>query len=185
MGNYNEAIIDQEVTSVEQARDQPCYDGAEQIIENRQHDGCLREGACYSPGRRFMQACGGVENDASNGNYDTFSTEAINGLYVVTSRSAVCNMQGQFGPVACPACGASTPLDNLWRAGGKWIETAGDSMTCDSCGRASILPRWAHPDIGFVALAFEFWNWSPLSDEFIAAVSARLGHSVTTIRGKV
>lgn len=189
MSSWNEAIIDQEVKSAEDARQLAgsilTWLIEEQIIEDRQCDGCLLEGACYPPGPRFMQACGGSDDDASNGNYAQFSQMATNGLYVVTTRSAVCNMQGRFGPVACPECAAPTPLDDLWRAGGRWIEQTGDAMTCGSCGRASILPRWSHPDIGFVALAFEFWNWPPLSEEFISAISSRLGHSVTTITGKV
>ena len=67
MGNWNEAIIDEEVTTEEQARELAAVIVAwlaeEQIIEDRQCDCCLGDGACYPPGRRFMQACGGSEND--------------------------------------------------------------------------------------------------------------------------
>lgn len=189
MGNWHEAIIDEEVTTAEQARELAAtivaWLAEEQIIEDRQCDCCLGEGACYPPGRRFMQACGGSENDASNGNYADFSQDAINGLRVVASRGAVLHMQGEFGPVACPACAAPVSVHDLYAAGGLWIEQASDTMTCSSCGRASILPKWPHPDIRFVALAFEFWNWSPLSEEFVAEVGKRLGHSVTTMTGKV
>lgn len=188
MGNWNEAIIDEEVTTEEQARELAAVIVAwlaeEQIIEDRQCDCCLGDGACYPPGRRFMQACGGSENDASNGNYADFSQDAINGLRVVASRWAIVNMQGEFGPAPCPACAAPMPIDDLYAAGNLWIEQVSDTVTCSSCGRASILPKWPHPDIRFVALAFEFWNWSPLSEEFVAEVGKRLGHSVTTMIGK-
>lgn len=189
MGDYNQAIIDVEVTTAEHARelasDVLAWLIAEQIIEDRLCDGCLGEGACYPPGPRFMQACGGKEDAALNGNYAEFSRMATNGLKVLTGRSVVCNHQGEFGPVACPECAAFSPIDKLWEAGEIWFEHKGDTMTCDSCGRASMLSRWIHPDVGFLVLAFQFWNWSPLSDEFIAAVGARLGNRVATITGKV
>lgn len=90
MSSWNEAIIDQEVKSAEDARQLAgsilTWLVEEQIIQDRQSDGCL-EGACYPPGPRFMQACGGQEDDASNGNYARLSQIATNGLYVVTTRA--------------------------------------------------------------------------------------------------
>lgn len=106
MSIWKEAIIDQEVTTAEDARRLAdtvlSWLVEEQMIEDRQCDGCVSEGACYPPGPRFMQARGGVNNADSNGTtYAKFSKMAVNGLHVVTTRSAVYIMQGCFEPVGC------------------------------------------------------------------------------------
>ncbi|UUZ55912.1 hypothetical protein LP419_10890 [Massilia sp. H-1] len=157
----------------------------EQIIDDEQCDGCSGEGLCYRPGRHFMRACGGVETDASNGNYASHSTMVMNGMRVVTRRDVVINMQGQFGPVPCPRCGTPAPIDAFWQAGSDWCEGKTDVMQCQHCGQPSALPHWVHPEASFVVLAFEFWNWSPLSAQFIEAVRQRLGHRISLIDGKL
>lgn len=40
-----------------------------------------------------------------------------------------------------PDCSAPTPLDDLWRAGGRRIGQTGDAKTCGSCNRASTTYR--------------------------------------------
>lgn len=188
MGDWNQAILDHEVTTLEQAQvlaaDIVTWLIEERIIEDRQCDACLGKVMCYPPGERFMQACGGQETDAVNGNYADFSTMLTNGMRVVAGRDFIINNQGQFGPVPCPCCGAKIAIDDFWQAGADWCENKTDSLECSHCRQASDLPRWIHPEAGFIMLAFEFWNWSPLSDAFIAAVAKKLGHRLSVIEGK-
>jgi len=188
VGDYNQAILDHEVTTREQAQrlaaDIVAWLIDERIIEERQCDGCLGKSPCYRPGIDFIKACGGVESDAINGNYAAFSELATNGMRVVTDRDFVVNSQGQFSPVPCPLCGTEVPIDDFWNAGSDWCEGKIRTMMCRHCGQASELPRWIHPDAGFVMLAFEFWNWSPLSEAFIEAIQKRLGHRISVIEGK-
>jgi len=188
VGNCNQAILDHEVTTLEQAQalaaDIVKWLVDERIVEDRQCDGCLGKGACYRPGIDFMKACGGAESDAVNGNYAAFSELASNGMRVVAERDFVVNSQGQFGPIPCPRCGTEVPIDDFWNAGSDWCEGKTQSLTCCHCGQASELPLWIHPDAGFVTLAFEFWNWPPLSDDFIEVVRKKLGHRISVIVGK-
>jgi hypothetical protein len=44
--------------------------------------------------------------------------------------------------------------------------------------------RW-QPPWGFGYLGFEFWNWPPLSQGFIAEVGRRLGHRTVLVAGKL
>jgi hypothetical protein len=188
MGNWNQAVLDREVTTLESAQalsaDIVRWLIDERIIEDRLCDGCLGKGVCYRPGPRFMQACGGIESDVANGNYAAFSDMVTNGMRVVVGRDAILNNQGEFGPVPCPRCAAQVPIDDFWSAGSDWHEGKTDTMQCRHCGQASILPQWIHPDAGFIMLAFEFWNWPPLSDAFVEAIAQRLGHQISVIVGK-
>ena len=101
MGDYNQAIIDVEVTTAEHARelasDVLAWLIAEQIIEDRLCDGCLGEGACYPPGPRFMQACGGKEDAALNGTYAEFSRPLTRG-----TKSSFFQPWGKITPSAQP-----------------------------------------------------------------------------------
>jgi hypothetical protein len=188
VGDWNQAILDHEVTTLEQARrlaaDIVTWLIDQGIVEDRQCDGCLGDGACYPPAPQFMRASGGVESNFVNENYASFSTMVTNGLRVAVGRNAILNNQGEFAPGPCPQCGTDVPIDDFWQAGSDWCEGKSDKMQCRHCGQASDLPRWKHPDAGFIMLAFEFWNWPPLSDAFVQAIAKRLGHQITVIAGK-
>ena len=189
MSSHNQAILDIEVATLERAQalssDILRWLIDERIVEDRLCDRCLGKGLCYPPGPRFMQACGGIESDSGDGNYASFSKMRTNGMGVVVGRNFILNTQGQFKDVTCPRCAAQVPNEDFWNAGDRWCKGKTDTLQCPHCGQASSLPQWIHPDIGYTMLAFEFWNWDPLSDTFIEAIAKRLGHRITVIKGKV
>lgn len=184
----NQAILDHEVTTTAQAKtlaaDILAWLIDERIIDQRQCDGCMGKTPCYQPGANFMKACGGVEGNASNDSYAAISALATNGMHVVTERAFIVNNQGRFDPLPCPHCSQMVPIDDFWNAGSNWCEGKTDVLQCPHCVQASALPQWTHPEAGFVVLAFEFWNWPPLADQFIASVRQRLGHRISVISGK-
>lgn len=191
MADYNQAIIDLEVTSEEHARE---LAGAilawlidERIIEDRSCDRCNGiEGQCYPAGPGFTKACKDVAPGEFAYFHEQFHSLVTNGVRVVATRGLVRNGQGCEDSIACPRCGASSPMDEYWNIGGPWYmrEVEEAPIHCAHCGQASPIWQWANPDGGFVLLAFEFWNWWPLSDRFIAEFGRRLGHRFTFFCGK-
>lgn len=93
-------------------------------------------------------------------------------------------------PVArCPSCGAALQdPDEEWPAAVQsWL--AGDVDTrldCPGCGAGAPVTEWRHePAYGFGCLAFRFWNWPPLREDFLDELRRELGHAVAVVRGKL
>jgi hypothetical protein len=85
----------------------------------------------------------------------------------------------------CNACGVSFQPDNLWcDAAGAWFD--GDdlaSFPCPSCGQRALLTEWRGPWLwGFGNLGVAFWNWPPLSDSFLHAITGKLRHRTVFVR---
>ena len=81
----------------------------------------------------------------------------------------------------CDACDVSFEPDDSWMdAVGAWF--GGDdlvSFPCPSCGQQALLTEWRGPwPWGFGNLGIEFWNWPSLSDDFIHAITRKLGRSI-------
>ncbi|GGY55146.1 hypothetical protein [Pseudoduganella albidiflava] len=191
MGDYNQAFIDHEVASEEQARALADAIVAwlvdERIIENRHCDRCNgAEGECYPAGPGFTKACTDVEPEKFDYFREQFESLSPNGLRVVATRGLVMNDQGCEDSITCPRCGTVSSMGDYWNVGGPWYmrEEEAGLIGCAHCSQASPIWQWARPDGGFVMLAFEFWNWWPLSEEFIAEFGRRLGHRYTFFSGK-
>jgi len=91
----------------------------------------------------------------------------------------------------CPRCTARTvitdypesfePDEEVWRpfreAVATWKETGEAGVTCPACAAVVPVTEWDFGS-GFLlgALAFDFWGWPPLSEEFIAELGRQLGH---------
>ena len=187
MSNWYQAVVSHAVITAEQAQEKGAAIAAwligEEIIDDQQCGGCQGEGLCYKPGRHFMRACGGIESAASNGNFADFSGMRMNGMRLAAGPTVIVNASGAFDPVPCPACAEPVSNDEFASAGGKWLKGEAEALSCLHCGTASALPLWTDPDLGFVMLAFEFSNWSPLSEAFVDEIGKRLGHRVSVIEG--
>ncbi|MFJ2835147.1 MULTISPECIES: hypothetical protein [Nocardia] len=109
--------------------------------------------------------------------------------------------QGAIEPSAadCPHCRATTVIIDYpqrWEADkavwqpfadaiDAWRDTGAGAVTCVSCGTASPVTDWEWADeFALGALAFDFWGWPPLTDEFVAELGARLGHRIGHHSGK-
>ncbi|MGO4713699.1 hypothetical protein [Bradyrhizobium sp. 2TAF24] len=81
-------------------------------------------------------------------------------------------------------CGhAFEPDDSYVRAVGAWA--GGDDQArfpCHKCNQDRLLAEWRGPVVwGLGHLGFEFWNWPPLSEKFIAALRHKLGHRTIVV----
>lgn len=101
--------------------------------------------------------------------------------------------------VDCPRCGTTTtvidweededPDEAVWspfREGLEaWKETGHGSVPCPACGASVPVTEWQY-ESGFElgALAFDFWGWPPLKDEFVAEFGRQLGHRTEVHGGK-
>lgn len=89
----------------------------------------------------------------------------------------------------CPRCGA--PLvdpDEQWRAAVQaWLGgDDGSTLGCPRCGAEALVSDWEY-DAGYAFgnLAFRFWNWPPLTPEFLEELRRELGHPISLVRGKL
>jgi uncharacterized C2H2 Zn-finger protein len=89
----------------------------------------------------------------------------------------------------CPACGSAfREQDDLWReAEQEWL--AGDDeafLDCPTCQIGGNLVEWGYgTDYGFGNLAFRFWNWPPLSADFLEEIRRELQHPIVLVKGKL
>ncbi|MFD3593995.1 hypothetical protein ACFWU5_14810 [Nocardia sp. NPDC058640] len=120
---------------------------------------------------------------------------------VVVGRNAHYSGQGGIEPAGatCPQCAATTVIidyPQAWEADpavwqpfsdaiDSWRDSGEGSAPCTSCTTNSPITTWQWDD-GFAlgALAFDFWGWPPLTDEFITEFTARLGHRIEHHTGK-
>ncbi|WP_040794450.1 hypothetical protein [Nocardia higoensis] len=120
---------------------------------------------------------------------------------VVVGRHAHYPGQGEVAPAAahCPHCRAATviidypqrwePYRAVWQpfsdAIDRWQASGAGAATCVSCGAASPVATWRWADdFALGSLAFDFWGWPPLTEEFVAEFGARLGHRFVHHTGK-
>ncbi|MFD7975443.1 hypothetical protein [Streptomyces sp. NPDC059071] len=197
MGDYFERVVDLEVTQEEageaaaRAIDWLVAEG----VVTRETDGdrmySLYADEGHVPGPRWAEAV--VHDGWEPGP-----------LAVVTGRHHHVGGQGEDDAeyAVCPHCATRTtfidypasfePDETVWApfraAVEAWEATgAGEAtlVTCGACGTASPVTGWQWPDeYALGALTFEFWGWPPLSDEFVAGLTDRLGHRTARHMGK-
>jgi hypothetical protein len=107
-----------------------------------------------------------------------------NGLHVITGRTVF--YSDGVDAIACPACQTAVAWGQLSDAIDEWYAAGAGTRRCGGCGRVMGLNDWRwQPPWGFGYLGFEFWNWPPLAQGFIAEVGRRLGHRTVLVAGKL
>jgi hypothetical protein len=141
--------------------------------------GCvLGDGPGHAPGLRYAEAV--VVPDHALLRLKT------NGVNAVTGRTVFHNGQSGVERISCPHCGVVADWDDVADTIGTWYEGGHGSRPCVGCQRRVGLNDWRwEPPWGFGHLGFTFWNWPQLRPEFVAEVSARLGHRVIWIADKL
>ncbi|MGY0500252.1 hypothetical protein ACWZHB_17325 [Nocardia sp. FBN12] len=120
---------------------------------------------------------------------------------VIVGRHAHYGGQGEIEPAdaTCPSCQAKTVIidyPQAWEADPAvwqpfsaaieaWEQTGAGAVSCPACQTTSPIIDWQWP-WGFAlgTLAFDFWGWPSLTEEFIAEFTTRLGHRVDHHTGK-
>lgn len=109
-----------------------------------------------------------------------------NGVEVRLGRSVYYTLD--LEGVTCPRCGHHEALldgGGRWHSAfsdtiGEWLDGGTGLVDCVHCHAVHELNDWdwgAYP-FAFGELGLRFWNWEPLSDQFVADVSHVLGHRV-------
>lgn len=136
----------------------------------------------HAPGPEAVKATG--EIDAED-----LRSLRTNGLAITTSRSVFdTGFSGEI-ELICSACRhrfEPIPLA-FGDALAEWYEQSGPGeLACPRCGSTRAVTEWQFErPFGFGCLGFTFWNWPTLQDEFVSAVSARLGHPVAVVCGRL
>jgi hypothetical protein len=128
--------------------------------------------SAYLPGPRAQEAAPGF--------HEADYTLANNGVDVLVERELYRDTT-PHAPPACPTCGYELPEATLERLIRPWLDGQEPQLDCPGCGTVRTLGDW--PDGYLVGeLAVRFNNWPPLSDEFLAALGARLGPRWRAVR---
>lgn len=184
MGDYYQTIVDAEAADeadllAERVRDWLVAAG---IVRADLTDCVLGgDGNGYAPAGNWRQAV--VRPDD-----DRLLKLRTNGLKIVVGRTV---FYTHYGPATttCPRCRASESLERgsqIVRAIGGWYETGEAFVPCAACGVQIRLVDWQiEPSWGFGYLGFEFWNWPPLSEAFVARIGDLFGHRTLLVRGKL
>lgn len=147
------------------------------IIEPVPRDCMLGEGDGYAPGPRCGAAVEPGMNHASQ-------WSRAGGVGIRTGRQ-VFDAGGNGIELTCAGCAVTFEPGSEWiDAVARWHEgDDGAAYACPSCKMSRDLSEWRGPSPwGFGCLALEFWNWPPLSESFVSAVGARLGHQTVLVR---
>jgi hypothetical protein len=148
------------------------------VIARELTDCALGSPLGHSPGTNYADAIGAAVDPPNLW---------TNGVEIGVGRTVYYTMDLQG--VTCPRCGRYEELEseasrwhtvfgaalNDWYSG-----TSAGAIACPGCGAVNGLNDWdwgAHP-YAFGELGVTFWNWHPLSQEFIAEVGRFLGHRV-------
>jgi hypothetical protein len=113
-----------------------------------------------------------------------FLSLATNGVKIAVGRQVFHSCENGI-ELQCDVCGVSFEPDDSWYdVIGAWFD--GDdlaSFPCPSCGQQALLTEWRGPSPwGFGNLGVQFWNWPPLSDSFLQAITRKLGHRTVFVR---
>ncbi|MDI3405925.1 hypothetical protein [Streptomyces cavernicola] len=198
MGDYYERIVDVEATLEEAGRlaermvDWLVSEGV--ITRELSDDGVfshpVTEG--YVRGPNWARAVA----DSSNPDWLPRPVAVVVGRdYHVAGQGAD---EAQYA--VCPRCQAKTVVinypyeferdDKVWQPFkdgiAAWKKTGEGSAPCPACGESAPITEWQWaPGFALGALAFDFWDWPELSDEFCTAFSEQLGHGIAQLGGKV
>lgn len=146
----------------------------------------------YSPGPLAEDAVEAqIHDEARHGlpHLDVHETRP-NGLAVNVGRRVFYSMMGEQA-VVCRSCGSRVALDAfspaLDAALDEWIAgTAAGRFACPLCGTDDPISDWNwDPPWAFASLGFTFWNWPPLSHDFVRDLANLLGHRLVVVSGKI
>ena len=128
----------------------------------------------YAAGRNYLQITTGQDvSESDNCGFD------------LTTTRTVFHAGGNGGDPICPGCQMTATNHEQWiSAVDDWQMGGAGSLRCEHCGYTASITDWVF-DWGFGNLGFTFWNWPPLSDEFIAEFHARLGHEIVVVKGRL
>jgi hypothetical protein len=113
----------------------------------------------------------------------------VQGLEFLVGRNVFLQMPLRL---TCGACGARfKPEGEPWVRWNDAVDVwwSGDASVlyaCPGCGVAERLTEWSgDAPWCFGCLGLKFWDWAPLSEQFIREVTEQLGHRTVAIRGKL
>ncbi|MGW2660678.1 hypothetical protein ACWCW7_06905 [Nocardia tengchongensis] len=196
MGDYFERIVDLDVTSAEATT------LAEHMVDwmvsrrwllretsrDAMYSSQVDEG--YVPGADWPQV---TEN---------WGADWIPGpVAVIVGRHDHYSGRGYIEPASavCPLCQDTTSIIDYpeeWEADpavwqpfsdaiDAWKQTGTGAAICPSCTAPSPITVWQWADdFALGSLAFDFWSWPPLTEDFITEFAGRLGHRIKHQIGK-
>ncbi|GAB3842356.1 hypothetical protein ACFPIJ_42880 [Dactylosporangium cerinum] len=186
MGDWFQTIADLDATSAEApglAGGLVAWLVADGIVSAERTDCVFGADEGHPPGPRYTEAFDGPDC--------VVLTLRTNGLHAWSGRTVVHPGQGSV-EVGCPRCDTVEPFDEplgaaFFEAIDAWYAQRPSDTACRHCSRTIAVNEWRWPDgaWAFANLGLTFWNWPPLSDDFVAGIGSRLGHRIRLVAGKL
>jgi hypothetical protein len=106
---------------------------------------------------------------------------ATNGLEIITKRQVFDTAENGLQNLTCPNR-KNDIADEDWGFLNEWAEGKSNSITCPLCDISSDIHQFEFtPEWGFSDLGFTFWNWPPLTKDFIRQFKLKLGCEVSVV----
>ena len=152
---------------------------AQDIIVSTQTDCVLGRQLGHAPGKSYTLAA-----KAANPLLLQFPR---NGVAFITKRSVFYSVG--LGPtiLACSTCSRRFSAGDSWSAAVEnWYKENGPGLlSCPQCGASAPITDWQHdPPWAFGNFGVQFWNWPPLREDFLKALSDLSGHRLRLVSGR-
>jgi hypothetical protein len=106
---------------------------------------------------------------------------ATNGLEIITERQIFDTGENGIDKLMCPNCNQDIASED-WDFLNEWSDNKSNNLTCPLCNVGTVIHQFKFtPEWGFGDLGFTFWNWSSLTDNFIADFKQRLGCDINLV----
>jgi hypothetical protein len=149
------------------------------VVSEEASDCVLGETEGHAPGPNYRLATGTTN--------ETLFDLVTNGMTIETGRIVAVDPQSEVAWV-CDGCGRRIDdTTELFQQIGAWYKGKDDAfVVCPFCSANNEVVRIrAEPALACGTLAIVFWNWSPLTPQFIAAVGRQLSARISVVTGKL
>jgi hypothetical protein len=94
-------------------------------------------------------------------------SQSVNGLEIIKERQVFHTGQNGIEKLICPSCRQDISNED-WDFLNEWAENNSNDITCPLCRTPGEIHNYeCTPEWGFSDLGFTFWNWPPLTDDFL------------------
>jgi len=110
---------------------------------------------------------------------------SVNGLEIIKERQVFHTGQNGIETLICPSC-TQDISDQDWDFLNEWAENNSNDITCPLCNTPAEIHSYQFtPQWGFSDLGFTFWNWPPLTEDFLNNFRQKLQVDLAIVYTKI
>ena len=110
---------------------------------------------------------------------------SVNGLQIIKERQVFDTGQNGIEKLICPNCKQDISNED-WEFLNEWADNRSNNITCPLCKTPAEIHSYQFTaEWGFSDLGFTFWNWPPLTEDFIEMFRQKLQVDVAIVYAKI